>query len=266
VSDFLSHLAGRSLGPTNSVRPRFLPLFDPLPPPSTPEWREPQSSVSTATEPPFRDLELKASGSEIDLHARPSNRPPPPANRFGLDRPRVPMPDDTTAVIEPEAGAATAEISVRSVDRDVRRENSSAEHPAASSNGTRDAPHSVHSSPERARSISGFDDPPAEEAKPFALPREEIRPPANGLESRTRPAETNLIAVRSSPARPIASISSRPPALSRSLPIESAINVTIGRVEVRATLPPVAAPAPRRNAPIVSLDEYLRQRAKGAGR
>jgi hypothetical protein len=43
---------------------------------------------------------------------------------------------------------------------------------------------------------------------------------------------------------------------------EHSINVTIGRVEVRATLPaPLRSQAPRVSAPIMNLDEYLRQRA-----
>jgi hypothetical protein len=46
------------------------------------------------------------------------------------------------------------------------------------------------------------------------------------------------------------------------------VQVTIGRVEVRAT-PPSAAPAPRPQRPapaVLSLEEYLRQRDQGGGR
>jgi hypothetical protein len=39
--------------------------------------------------------------------------------------------------------------------------------------------------------------------------------------------------------------------------------VTIGRVEVRANLPAAPSKAPRASAPVLNLDEYLRQRAKG---
>ena len=42
------------------------------------------------------------------------------------------------------------------------------------------------------------------------------------------------------------------------------VHVTIGRVEVRATLPPpVPSPPQAASAPVMSLDEYLRQRAAG---
>jgi hypothetical protein len=49
-----------------------------------------------------------------------------------------------------------------------------------------------------------------------------------------------------------------------SQPAEPAINVTIGRVEIRATSAPPASqrPAPK-SAKVLSLESYLRQRAKG---
>jgi hypothetical protein len=58
-------------------------------------------------------------------------------------------------------------------------------------------------------------------------------------------------------ARPIAPISSRPPA-----PI---IRVTIGRVDVRAEFPAQAAPTARRRAeaPSLTLDDYLKLRNEG---
>jgi hypothetical protein len=48
---------------------------------------------------------------------------------------------------------------------------------------------------------------------------------------------------------------------------EPSIHVTIGRVEVRATLPaPARSQPPRAAAPIMSLDQYLRDRAGGGRR
>jgi len=42
------------------------------------------------------------------------------------------------------------------------------------------------------------------------------------------------------------------------------INVTIGRVEIRAVSPPAQQRAKPKPATVLSLEDYLRQRAKGA--
>jgi len=60
-----------------------------------------------------------------------------------------------------------------------------------------------------------------------------------------------------------------PPATKEAPAPEAAptIQVTIGRVEVRATPPPAPAPQrPRAKPPVMSLDEYLRQRNRGGQR
>ena len=72
--------------------------------------------------------------------------------------------------------------------------------------------------------------------------------------------------------RDVRAVSPRPPP-SRTLPAAPpaqnppdapSINVTIGRVEVRATLPARApSPAPRATSPIMNLEDYLRERAGG---
>jgi hypothetical protein len=41
------------------------------------------------------------------------------------------------------------------------------------------------------------------------------------------------------------------------------VHVTIGRIEVRATPPPVPPPKQRTTPPVMSLDDYLRQRDGG---
>src|SRR5262249_2057586 len=47
---------------------------------------------------------------------------------------------------------------------------------------------------------------------------------------------------------------------------EQVINVTIGRIEVRATPPQSAAPrSSNQKPPVMSLDDYLRQRGGGRG-
>jgi hypothetical protein len=68
------------------------------------------------------------------------------------------------------------------------------------------------------------------------------------------------------PVRHVHALSPRPSSSARqpkNPPVAPSINVTIGRVEVRATPPPVTSKAPRASAPILNLDEYLRRRAGG---
>jgi hypothetical protein len=70
--------------------------------------------------------------------------------------------------------------------------------------------------------------------------------------------------VRAISPRPVSLRFDAPAQRPGSPPVAPTINVTIGRIEVRATPPPRApAPAPRPPAPVMSLDEYLRQRAGG---
>jgi hypothetical protein len=43
------------------------------------------------------------------------------------------------------------------------------------------------------------------------------------------------------------------------------VQVTIGRIEVRAQTMAAAAPRPRPGPPVMNLDDYLRRRAQGGG-
>jgi len=63
--------------------------------------------------------------------------------------------------------------------------------------------------------------------------------------------------------RPLPPIAPLPPAAA---PASPAINVTIGRVEIRAVPPPAQERAKPKPARILSLEDYLRQRASGGSR
>jgi hypothetical protein len=73
---------------------------------------------------------------------------------------------------------------------------------------------------------------------------------------------------RSPPITP-ASVHIRPRAVLEPVPVERspasppAIQITIGRVEIRAALPPPRQRVPSRGAQPTSLEEYLRQRSSG---
>lgn len=79
------------------------------------------------------------------------------------------------------------------------------------------------------------------------------RPGAELLLPPTHKARSNLL-----PSSPNAAGAEVPPS-------ETIINVSIGRIEVRATPPKAARPERQRNAPqVMNLDDYLRQRSGGS--
>lgn len=84
--------------------------------------------------------------------------------------------------------------------------------------------------------------------------QERMRKPNEGLLTPSAPLKAPLIPLEAKPERPI----SRP---------ERVINVTIGRIEVRATVSPQKQIAkPESRAPGMSLEEYLRRRTGGHDR
>ena len=86
-----------------------------------------------------------------------------------------------------------------------------------------------------------------------------IRRESPRLREPGRPREFRAISQSAPPFRTVT-----PRSEAREDSAANSINVTIGRVEVRATLPqPAASEKPRATAPIMSLEEYLRERAGG---
>jgi hypothetical protein len=109
------------------------------------------------------------------------------------------------------------------------------------------ASHAVNAREEAGRSQ------PAVALKPLVMPE----PPERELPARS---EVQAIVPTIRPSPPIAPL---PPATAIPAPT---INVTIGRVEVRAVLPPAQQRAKPKPATVLSLEDYLRQRAKGVSR
>ncbi len=98
--------------------------------------------------------------------------------------------------------------------------------------------------------------------------RDELDPEKSiALGARERGLQRELV-----PGRDVRTVSPRPPSSRirpatrppKDPPAAPSINVTIGRIEVRATLPARGpTPAPRATSPIMNLEDYLRQRAAG---
>lgn len=97
--------------------------------------------------------------------------------------------------------------------------------------------------------------------------RPDPEPVESGSETILNQPGTMLIAVRPQITAYEDSPQQRQIALAEPPERAPTIHVTIGRVEVRATPPPSPPQKEKRSrAPVMSLDEYLRQRAQGSGR
>jgi hypothetical protein len=78
-------------------------------------------------------------------------------------------------------------------------------------------------------------------------------------------ASKNFLAVRRSASPMTASSVSQRLAADRGKPVEPVVQVTIGRVEVRAVAPPVRQQKNPKPQSAMSLDDYLKQRGGRSG-
>jgi hypothetical protein len=100
----------------------------------------------------------------------------------------------------------------------------------------------------------------------YPRPEPQPAPPQNNVVSALQNVEQKVVVTETRPYTPPAQSVPLPKQQLESVP--PTIHVTIGRVEVRATQPaaePKKRP-PRAQSPVMSLDEYLQQRANGVNR
>lgn len=88
--------------------------------------------------------------------------------------------------------------------------------------------------------------------------KELMNPKREGRRALTQARDARLVSSPSPSSRPFA-----PSPQLENPPVAPSINVTIGRVEVRAILPPAPSKASRPSTPVLNLNEYLRRRAEG---
>ena len=252
MSDYLTNLVTRTLSPEAVVRPRLPSLLEPPPegPTTTEEARLEELSPSSAnrSEPTLtrRVRPPAPEGRTTSLLAPPARQLQPTP----VPVPPVPRPSPPTENVTPPRPAQPAVI------RPQLRET-----PGESL------------LPAPPRNVSEPRPPAALEASSLRLgnvpdeAREEQPPPAAA--DRGPPAVPTVQPALRTPFAGQPSL--RPPAAPadrvRDQPGEAApvIRVTIGRIDVRAVLPP-APPAPRPAAPtgpVLSLEEYLKQRDGG---
>src|SRR5262245_46335471 len=251
MSDYLSNLITRTFSPTVTVRPRLPSLFEPVP-----ATRETKSGP---------ELEQKMFVEQPPV-TRPSEKLAPiplsiPTSRqsmFSEPEQTVPQISFAKKVLQPNPESEPT-VHPRTFPRAAPMQrkddpwNSTGPRTDINKSPLRDGlasasvSHKVSSREETALSV------PAVASNPVVV-RE--------LLERELPALSEVQAIVPT-IRPLPRI--EPVAPSPVTPAPS-INVTIGRVEVRAVPPPALQQAKPKPAPVLSLEDYLRQRANGGRR
>jgi hypothetical protein len=258
MSDYLGNLIARTVSPAVAVRPQLPSLFEPAPVTretvSWPEFEQEsfveQPPVTGPSEklapvplsiPTPRQSVLRGPQETVPeispakkiLEARQESEPVPPASSISESvQPRIfPRAAPTLHKDGPSDSTGRRSDIIKSPLLDAV---------ASASNA-------VNAREETGRSQ------PAVALKPFVMPE----PPEREL-----PARSDVQAVVPT-IRPLPPIAPLPAATAIPAPT---INVTIGRVEVRAVPPPAQQRAKPKPASVLSLEDYLRHRAKGVSR
>lgn len=263
MSDFLSRLAERALGVAKAVEPRLPAVFEPAAPamaePAPAAAREPVVRVETGREVPSRMrvreprvtertvfLEKPGPSSPPAAEPHPGEAASPPAQ----PPVRLREPDAPREAAEPKPAAprpAAAHETVRPVVRIERR--------------TEAGPTILRETNTRVDNVI-LREPRRETTARIereAAPRQQAGRQPEPVPDGERPATALSAGLRDKTVPPFPM-----PALKRrekpDAPPQTTVQVTIGRVEVRAA-PPAAAPRRRApSPPVMSLEEYLRRR------
>jgi len=299
MSDFLNHLVGRSFGSAEAVRPRTISVFEPDPAPrpqSEPPFfvagpaphrsedlRNPNIRARSVNEPVAAERPRLYAATETLLEiAEPLGSPSVDANVYAVPRPAKPMasiarrrleePEDRGGL--PHTAPVASVAAPREPARKVRQrpvEDGFVTESASSTNSAGLSTASPTPLLERPRLSNGALD--AAHERPFApehakvdwRPTPRVFAPSPELatvrspSASTPPIPTSLeskVVCRQARGAPEARGGGRRQGA------EATIEITIGRIEVRAEAAATGAPAkPRSAGTPVSLGDYLRQRA-----
>lgn len=254
MSDYLSNLAARSLNLTNAVQPRLASPFEPL-----------RLTGEFVAGPLFSAEQPEATPLTMETEFRPAAptpHPEPPTQARVVTRGETTLPPPARGR-QPER-----EIIGRGsvIERDVPLgEPQPHAHPEPSPMPAARPGTLTPVLPQMRLAPAQPLAPPAPAVERVAPP-EKLQPPAHAHPEPSpmqaaRPGTLTpvLPQIRLAPAQPLA-----PPAPAPGLPTPT-IQVTIGRIEVKATPPAPPSKKQRPAAPVMSLEEYLRRRAGGGG-
>lgn len=282
MANFLHNLAARTVEPAHTVRPRLASLFEPIYP------------GPVLDQPAAIEALLDVPDAPASAHAQPSI--PPPARVFAPPaisaQPADDVPNALPARARPPhiAPAATVVPAPSSVPQPAPARDAQPEAPRAVMPAAAIAPVSAHETsmhknapapqtmlqpapppvsyapalPSHRPSRTGTEQSPAtinapQPAAPRTIIERMIERATRPVERSTQPAPAMLPARQTAPpaAHTLSELATTAP---------PTINVTIGRIEVRATQGRAPAQAQRSAPEVMSLEEYLRRRSRGGGR
>lgn len=283
MSDYLGHLITRTLAQTALVRPRLPSLFEssPMGQPLAGELEQDVFSEAQPAVPGPRRETTRAQAivphiESVSQQFEPATIRPAPEKKEWPSRPERPAsPTDASLAPGPirRESSDANEIHYRTENRSRSLEAAAQ---SSGDGGTNSKPVPV----EREIAIPPISPKPAvteqgptqiERSSPDRLAREAETAGAQ-LPTRDLPAELpegiKPALETTRPAGPVVPvIRGVPPIVSKPAPApEPTIKVTIGRVEIRAVNAPERPRAEPKSSKILSLDDYLRQRAKKGGR
>ena len=251
MSDFLGNLVARSLAPAAQISPRLPSAFEP-----------PQSSGFQAGVAPWLEGDggdgaqdrvgsmPAALASVPRSEGRPQSAAPEPGSRLPADHATGPPPYRGRQI--PPGAHPRAET----VASDAPPEPSSLPGPGQPLPESRAGEPGAAPGPARPMPVEPAT--PGRETLPLEMPPLDAQaPPTHQRAPIVARPRTRL----AQPAGPVPAEGEQPASRPES---PSTIRVTIGRVEVRAVMPPLQEAPPPRHPPRLSLDDYLKQRSGGS--
>ena len=287
MSDFLGNLVERSLSATGAVRPQSFSVFEPRPVNDEGLFRGPEGPALPPLDQRHQDHADRISRLRSLWPTNPEAAPefvvPSRLDPQGKQQSVAPSMDHRGTAHAAETNEGNAEAIPTELSTASRQVRSSLALPKKQRSETPEAERRLtagaaktdqDAGPMLGPQLSSVHDLAASTGTSKSVLGDSIRNPPHEfgpekiIEIMTPERDAHRELTR---ARDFDAVSQWPPSL-RSLlppqqpkisPVKPSINVTIGRIEVRATLPPASAKTPRPAAPILSLDEYLHQRAGG---
>ena len=265
MSDFLTNLAARSLPSAEVLKPRLPSIFEPKlsPVPSvlrrTPTIQE--GDVEVSGEPLSENIRVKpntfAQTQSKRVKSERADMSLEPAGRLTGERNQLPQVRPAASFSLPDNSAAA--IPVKPALAQAIHANLITSGPTANRQTEAEEKQSV---PQRRKAQAEV--PAPQEA---VRPKLESEPPAPNSAGLSHPSSEYIARLVRSliPPRGDARSDARRSGAALRGPVvsEPAIQVTIGRIEVRAT-PEPSVKQERNRAPVMSLDEYLKHRRAGA--